>query len=41
MGLKGKVPLIANCGSPFTLMTYITEGGSSKLYSKTKKWIFS
>mmetsp|Transcript_53014 Transcript_53014/g.64975 ORF Transcript_53014/g.64975 Transcript_53014/m.64975 type:complete len:326 (+) Transcript_53014:346-1323(+) len=35
--LKGKVPLIGFCGDPFTLFCYITEGGGSKNWFKTKK----
>lgn len=40
MGLEGKVPLIGFCGTPWTLMTYMVEGGSSKLFSKVKRWIY-
>jgi uroporphyrinogen decarboxylase len=38
--LEGRVPLIGFCGSPWTLFTYMTEGGSTKMYSEVKKWIF-
>lgn len=40
MALDGKVPLIGFCGTPWTLMTYMIEGGSSKLFSKVKRWIY-
>jgi len=40
MALEGKVPLIGFCGTPWTLMTYMVEGGSSKLFSKVKRWIY-
>lgn len=34
-----KVPLIGFCGGPFTVASYMIEGGSSKDLSKTKKWM--
>ena len=33
--LKGKVPLIGFAGSPFTVMTYLIEGGSTTNFRKT------
>jgi uroporphyrinogen decarboxylase len=39
--LNGKVPLIGFAGAPFTLASYLIEGGSSRNYLKTKKLIYS
>lgn len=33
--------LLGFCGAPFTLASYILEGGSSKLFLKTKKLMYS
>ncbi len=35
-----KVPLIGFCGAPFTLASYMIEGKSSRMLSKTKKWMW-
>jgi len=38
--LEGKVPLIGFSGAPWTLMTYMIEGGGSTTHSKSKKWLY-
>jgi uroporphyrinogen decarboxylase len=39
--LGDKVPLIGFAGAPFTLASYIIEGGSSRNYLKTKKLMYA
>ncbi len=39
--LDGKTPLIGFAGAPFTLASYLIEGGSSRNYTKTKRLMYS
>ncbi|MBU2444894.1 MAG: uroporphyrinogen decarboxylase [Bacteroidetes bacterium] len=38
--LNGRVPIIGFAGSPFTLLTYMVEGKTSKSFSNIKRFIF-
>lgn len=39
--LPGNIPLLGFCGLPFTLASYAIEGGGSKNYVRTKKWMYN
>lgn len=39
--LAGRVPVIGFVGAPFTLASYMIEGGASKTFLKTKKLMFA
>ncbi|XP_065785461.1 uroporphyrinogen decarboxylase [Muntiacus reevesi] len=38
--LAGRVPLIGFAGAPWTLMTYMVEGGGSSTMSQAKRWLY-
>src|SRR5512143_1584762 len=38
---SGEVPLIGFCGAPFTVASYIIEGGASREFLKTKTMMYS
>lgn len=39
--LEGKIPLIGFAGAPFTLASYLIEGGPSRSFEKTKTFMYS
>ncbi len=39
--LDGRVPLVGFAGAPFTLAAYLIEGGASRDYLRTKRFLFA
>jgi len=39
--LNGRVPLIGFAGAPWTIFSYMVEGGGSKTFSKAKKMLYT
>lgn len=38
--LDSRVPLYGFVGAPWTLLSYMVEGGGSKMFCEIKRWIF-
>lgn len=38
--LAGRVPLLGFCGAPWTLLSYMVEGGGSKMFKEVKTWLY-
>ena len=41
IALKSNIPLIGFCGAPFTIASYVVEGGGSKSYVHTKQLMYN
>ncbi|KAM3146689.1 hypothetical protein pb186bvf_001219 [Paramecium bursaria] len=40
LALQAKQALIGFCGGPWTVFSYLVEGGTSKAFTKAKKWLY-
>ena len=40
LALEGKQSLIGFCGGPWTVFSYLVEGGTSKAFTKSKRWLY-
>lgn len=40
-GLDDETPLIGFAGAPFTFASYLIEGGASRSFTRTKRWMYS
>jgi len=36
----GNQTLIGFCGGPWTVFSYLVEGGSTRLFANAKKWLY-
>eukprot|EP00041_Stephanoeca_diplocostata_P024790 m.636924 g.636924 ORF g.636924 m.636924 type:complete len:360 (+) comp22600_c0_seq7:61-1140(+) len=39
--IENKIPIYGFCGGPWTIMSYMTEGGGTKMFSKSKGWLYA
>ena len=39
--IENRIPIYGFCGGPWTVMTYMIEGGGSKAFAKSKGWVYA